>query len=91
MELSELKIGQWYQATNANEFYYQVLKIGSNKSSSHDSIDVNQLNYKTYYPDTFISNSEYWRKAIEVKYSEIEYLIPEEYRKPEEYLPMIFN
>ena len=85
MELSELQIGQWYKikTSSGNVYYYTPLQIINNIIGKSIYLSDPKINKGP------ISNSEFWRKAVQITISEIpekiREVIPAEYQTNNNY------
>lgn len=84
MNLADFKIGQWYAANNRDQpnFHFKAIEIDS-KRNSVKAIKVGR--WKGMPPEiSSVSNPDYWKNATPVNYSDIEHLIPEEFKEKQE-------
>lgn len=93
MELNELQIGKWYAPNGNTNWFYSPLKW--NEESIYESLLFNDRGQLSVGKSGYISNKDFWRncKMIEVEdLPETFYKkLPEEYKKPKQFIPQIFN
>lgn len=90
MELKDLKIGQWYRCTAYPNHPFIPLETDKRVITKSG-----YFNGKPGYFEQRISNERFWYTAHEISFDDLpedyKVSVPEEYKKPKEYQPLIFN
>lgn len=90
MELNKLQIGQWYRCTQYPDYPFLPLIIGTG--------EISKALYFNGKPDCRIqqiTNKTFWETAVEISFDGLpenyKTNVPEEYKKPKQFIPQIFN
>jgi len=91
MDLADIKIGQWYASNNKDQpnYHFKASKI----DVLSKKVKVLKVGRWKHQPAGYgeMSNPDYWRNATPVNYSDIEHLIPDEFKENKEIEPLLFN
>ena len=91
MDFADIQIGQWYASNNKEQPNYHFKALEINVLSKKAKV-LKVGRWRDLFPEIgFMSNPDYWKNASPKNYSDIEHLIPDEFKENRETEPLLFN